>query len=310
MRFSVQLPTHQVDAGAEFNSAEALAEMARAAEQADFDACFVTDHPFPGDRWLAGGGHHALDPFVALSFAAAATQRIRLQTHVLVLPYRNPFLVAKAAATLDVASGGRLILGTAAGYMKSEFAALGADFAARNEWADDALDAIRAAWSEDGVQYEGRGFAARGNTMRPRPLQQPHPPLWVGGNSKRAIRRAVERGDGWVPFPNSAEHASRQRTAVLASHEDLRERLAYAREHADRVGRTRPMDVCFALVGSDMNAASGPDPERARDSIAELASLGVSWLAISPIAASRAEWCEQVAALGPGLRQASPEAND
>jgi probable F420-dependent oxidoreductase len=282
--------------------------MAQAAEAAGFDACFVTDHPFPGDRWLADGGHHALDPFVALSFAAAATRTIRLQTHVLVLPYRNPFLVAKAAATLDVASGGRLILGTAAGYLKSEFAALGADFDRRNEWADEALDAIRAAWTEDGVVHEGHGFAARGNTMRPRPLQTPHPPLWVGGNSKRAIRRAVERGDGWVPFPNSAQHAVHQRTAVVASYDDLRVRLEYAREHAEKIGRSQALDVCFALLGSDMHSAHGPDPAKAAAAIEELDSLGVTWLAISPIASSRAEWCERVAQLGEGFRQHDPSA--
>ncbi|MBW2231987.1 MAG: LLM class F420-dependent oxidoreductase [Deltaproteobacteria bacterium] len=301
IRYSVQLPTHQVDDPEEFISGEALAEMARALESAGFDAGFVTDHPFPGDRWLAEGGHHTLDPFVALSFAAAATERLRLHTHVLVLAYRNPFLVAKQAASLDVASRGRLILGTAAGYLKSEFHALGADYARRNETADEAIDAIRKAWTEDGVEFVGRGFSARGNSMRPRPLQRPHPPLWVGGNSKQAIRRAVERGDGWVPFPNSEKFASRQGTAVIATFDDLRERLDYARAHAERVGRTAPLDVCFAPIGVDMFADHAPNAEGVRAASEELAGMGVSWVALSVPARTRAEYCDRVHALGAGL---------
>jgi len=302
MRWTIQLPTHRVDRGAEFIGGAELGEMARAAEQAGFDACFVTDHPFPGDAWLESGGHHTLDPFVALSFAAAATTRIRLQTHVLVLPYRSPFLVAKAAASLDVASGGRLILGTAAGYLRSEFEALGADFEDRNGRADEALDAIRMAWSRDGVEMTGHGFVARGNSMRPRPVQRPHPPLWVGGNSRMAIRRAVERGDGWVPFPNSARLAPRQRTAALDSIDALRERIEYAREHAERVGRAAPLDICFAPIGADMYTEGGPDPDRIREAAATLGPLGVTWLALSPSADTRREWCAAVRGLGEALR--------
>ena len=99
MRFSAQLPTDRVTRGAEFTSASSIAEMARALESAGFDAGYVTEHPFPPDAWLAQGGHHALDPFVALACVAAATARLRLHTNILVLPYRNPFVVARAAAT-------------------------------------------------------------------------------------------------------------------------------------------------------------------------------------------------------------------
>ena len=112
MRFSVQLPTDRVDAGGEFTSHEAIAEMARAAERAGFDACYATEHPFPSDAWLASGGHHALDPFVALTCVASATETLRLHTNVLVHPYRNPFLMAKAVASLDVVSGGRVVFST------------------------------------------------------------------------------------------------------------------------------------------------------------------------------------------------------
>jgi probable F420-dependent oxidoreductase len=295
MRFTLQLPTHQVSAGEEFVSAAAVGEMARAAENAGFDAVFVTDHPFPGERWMASGGHHALDPFVALAFAAAATSRIRLHTHILVLPYRNPFIAAKAAATLDVMSGGRLILGVAAGYLKSEFHALGADYEHRNEVSDEAIRAMVMAWTGEGVELRGRGFSARGNRMQPRPVQKPHPPIWVGGNSRAAIRRAVELGQGWVPFPNPRKDAARRGTPPLETLDDLRARLAYARERAEAAGRRESLDVCFAPLDGDLSVA------RLREAAEELGGLGVTWMALSVPAPSRAAWCRETARLGAAL---------
>jgi probable F420-dependent oxidoreductase len=277
VRFSVQLPTDRVSRADEFVTGPAVAEMARAVEASGFDACFVTDHPFPGDRWLAGGGHHTLDPFVALSFAAAATTRLRVQTHVLVLPYRNPFLVAKAAASLDVLSG-------------SEFAALGSEFESRNDVADEAIRALKAAWSEEGVELSGRGFEARGNTMLPHPVQQPHPPIWVGGNSRRAIRRAVEQGDGWVPFPTQPGGAHFVRTAALESVDDLRERLAYLREYAHSMQRNRALDIALVPFGLDMFARGPFDAGLLREGVLELAELGVTWVTLSLPSRTRAEY--------------------
>ena len=192
MRVSYGLPTHRVDCGEEFLAPGAIGELAAAAEAAGFGAVYTTDHPFPGDDWLAHGGHHALDPLVALSFAAAATSTIRLHTNLFILAYRNPFLAAKGIATLDVLSGGRTVVGIGAGYLEPEFDALGVPFAERNDRMDEALAAMEAAWSGRSVTFEGAGFRAPGNTMLPRPRQLPRPPLWVGGNSRRAIRRAVE----------------------------------------------------------------------------------------------------------------------
>jgi probable F420-dependent oxidoreductase len=301
MRFSVQLPTERVDRPAEFVCAGAVAEMARAAEEAGFDAVAVTDHPFPEEAWLRSGGHHALDPFVALSFAAAATTRIRLQTHVLVLPYRNPFLVAKAAASLDVLSGGRLVLGVAAGYLEGEFAALGVPFAERNERADEAIGALRAAWSGECVRLAGRGFCAEGNRALPLPAQRPGPPLWVGGNSRRAIRRAVELGDGWLPCPAPVRLASRVRTAALASVDALRARIAWAREHAVAIGRSAPLEVCFVPFGFEMGVREGAAASL-RDALASYADAGVTWLLLSLPAETRAKWVLAVARLGETLR--------
>jgi probable F420-dependent oxidoreductase len=299
MRFTLQLPTDRVAAPAEFLTGAAIGEMARAAELAGFDAAFVTDHPAPGDRWLASGGHHALDPFVALAFAAAATTRLRLQTHVLIAAYRNPFLAAKALASLDVASGGRLIAGTAAGYLEPEFAALGAPFDERNELADELLGALKRIWTESSVALAGRHFSASGNTALPRPLQTPHPPLWVGGNSRRAIRRAVELGDGWLPFPAPGKMAARVGTAALENEDDLARGIAYAREHAARIGRSAPLDVCFSPFGLDMRGDGLPEPGSVIAAAQRLAALGVTWLAITlPPCARRAEWLERAGWFG------------
>ena len=301
MRFSLQLPTDRVDAADEFVRGDAVAEMARAAEAAGFDACFVTEHPFPSDRWLATGGHHALDPYVALSFAAAATTRLRLQTHIAVLAYRNPFLTAKAVATLDVLSGGRVILGVAAGYLRGEYEALGVDFAERNDLTDEAIDALHRAWTEGGIAMAGRHFQARGNSMLPRPLQQPHPPIWVGGNSHRAIRRAVEKAEGWIPFATVGIASARVRTAAIESLEDFEARANYAREHARAIGRTRPLDICFAPIGLSLQDRDHATPDRFTEQAMRQARLGVTWQALSFRTKTRSEWCELVAKVGATL---------
>ena len=288
MQFSIGLPTERVDAPDEFVTGAAVGELAAAAEAAGFGACYVTDHPFPDDRWLATGGHHALDPLVVLAVAGAATTMLRLQTHVFVLAYRNPFLAAKSVLSLDRLSGGRVILGVASGYLRPEFGALGVDFDERNELTDESIDAMIAAWTSDGVVLDGRHFRARGNTMAPRPIARPHPPIWVGGNSKVAIRRAVERGQGWLPFPNPRAASRALKTPAMESVADLADRLQFAREHAEAVGRTEPLEVCCALFSRALGGSE--DLAAQRDEIAELEALGVGWITVQFAGATRAEW--------------------
>ena len=280
MQVSYGLPTHRVDCGEEFLAPGVIGELAAAAEAAGFAAVYTTDHPFPGDEWLAHGGHHALDPLVALSFAAAATTTILLHTNLFVLAYRNPFVAAKGIASLDVLSGGRTIVGLGAGYLEPEFEALGAEFAERNDRMDEAIAALDAAWTGESVTFEGTGFRAAGNTMLPRPRQRPRPPLWIGGNSRRAIRRAVESADGWCPFPNPARFATRTRTAPLESPADLVVALDYAREHAESIGRTEPLTVCFIPEGLSMGSRP-VDEERVIASISELEAIGVTWVSVA-----------------------------
>ena len=298
MKFTVQLPTDRVAEGSEFVSAEAIAEMARAVEAAGFDAAFVTDHPAPEDRWLRSGGHQALDPFVALSFVAAATTRLRVQTHVLVESYRNPFLAAKALATLDVLSRGRVIAGIAAGYLEPEFAALGAPYEERNELTDEAIVAMKRIWGGESLTLEGRHFRAAGHTVLPRPVQRPHPPFWIGGNSRRAMRRAVELGDGWLPFPAPARMAKRVHTAAMENETDLAAALAHLRALAAASGRTAPLDVCAAPFELTLGVKELPPAGALVDAARRLEALGVTWLILTPPARTRAEFVEAVARLG------------
>ncbi len=295
LKFSLQLPTDRVEDLEEFGTAQAIMEIAKATEAAGFDASFVTEHPFPTDKWLGSGGHHALDPFVSLSLAASATTTLRLHTNILVLAYRNPFLTAKAISSLDVVSGGRVIMGVGAGYLEGEFAALGASFADRNDRADDALEAMKAAWSGESVKLSRVGFEAAGNTMRPSPVQRPHPPIWVGGNSPRAIRRAVDFGDGWSPFPLPAGGAGRTRTAAIESVSDLAEGIGRMHEYADKQGRKAPLDVNFVPFGLHMNTRAVPEDDALHEQFAALEAAGVTWVTLGLPTPSRAAYLESLA---------------
>ena len=241
--YSLELPTQRVDAEAEFVTADAIADVARAAEANGFSAVHVTDHPAPDAKWLDHGGHHALDPFVALSFAAAATKDVKLLTNVYIAAYRNPFLGAKSIQSLAVLSGGRLIIGTAAGYLKPEYRALGVDFDSRGALLDEALDVLAKVLTGDDLAYEGTSFSARGVRLRPVPATPP--PVWIGGNSKPAVRRAVTRGQGWAPF-NTFGYATASRTAEISTLDELESAIAWTRAYAAEIGRTEPLDICFS----------------------------------------------------------------
>lgn len=289
MKISAQLPVHRVDRFEELSSASAITELAIAAEAAGFDAVFVTEHPFPDDRWLASGGHHAPDPFVCLAIAATVTERIRLQTNLCIPAYRNPFLLAKTVSTLDALSEGRVILGIGAGYMEGEFAALGMPYDERNDLTDEAIAAMRAAWTGESVAIAGRHFRAAGNTMLPAPAQPGGPPIWIGGNSRRAMRRAVELADGWVPMPSPARVSKRLKTPPIETIDDLSARISEAKAHGEEVGRTDPLEIAFMPMGLDMFTNAAVDATRAVDSIGELADAGVTYTCITIPGDTRAE---------------------
>jgi probable F420-dependent oxidoreductase len=281
VKVSLQLPTHRLDRFDDLSSASAIAEIAAAAEEARFDAVFVTEHPFPADRWLETGGHHALDPFVALAFAAAATERVRLHTNLCIPAYRNPFLLAKTVATLDALSGGRVILGVGAGYLEEEFAAVGASFDERNDRTDEAIRAMRAAWTGESVVMQGEHFEASGNTMLPAPAQSGGPPIWIGGNAKRAMRRVVELADGWSPMPSPARAQRRLHTPGLETLDDLAARIGDLRSMAADAGRDAPIEIVFMPMGLDMFTNADVDAGRVVDSMRGLAAVGATYATIT-----------------------------
>ena len=299
MRFSITHPLITHPYHPDFVTAAGISSLAQAAEAAGFDGYGFTDHPAPSQKWLDAGGHDALDPFVALAFVAAATTTLRLVPNIVVLPYRNPFVVAKAGATLDVLSGGRFTLATGAGYLRSEFSAVGVDVDERNELFDEAIDVLKAVWTSDEVTYEGRHFQARGVTAHPRPVSQPHPPIWIGGNSAGARRRVAERGDGWCPFPAPPGMAESVRTTAL----DTAERLGVAIDDLQRrlhgAGRDpASIDISFACPAGGSPADERFDGDAHLAGLAELEALGVTWVQASVPGDSLAHATETIARYG------------
>ncbi|MBL7499169.1 LLM class F420-dependent oxidoreductase [Frankia sp. CNm7] len=295
MRFIFQYPEKKGSDG-DMLDAGALREVALAVEESGFAGFSLTEHPVPGAAWLAAGGHQTLDPFVALGYAAAVTDRIRLLTYLAVAPYRNPFVLAKAAATVDKLSDGRLILGLGAGYQKSEFYALGVDLSERNALFDEVLDVLPLHWSGEPFSYQGRHFSARDVVALPRPAQNPIP-IWIGGNSALARRRVAERAQGWMPMRGGPELSAAARTPALDSPGDLDDALASLREAATAAGRADHVDVLYSYRAPGL-ATPTVEPERHREAFVQLEKAGVTWISVTTHSESTSATLEFVQAFG------------
>ena len=281
MHFSITHPMHSHPYNPELLSGESIAAVAVAAEDAGFHGFGFTDHPAPSQRWLEAGGHDAVDPFVALGFAAARTTRLRLIPNIVVLPYRNPFVVAKSGATLDLLSGGRFTLAVGVGYLKREFAALGVNYDERAELFEEALQVIRAVWTGDDISFEGKHFSARGITAHPRPISQPHPPIWIGGNTTTSRQRVALYGDGWCPFPAPAQLALTAGTAVIDSTQRLTEGIKDLRRRCDAAGRDwSAIDITFTNFEGGSPASDEFDADAYLSGLKNLAVLGVTWVQV------------------------------
>jgi probable F420-dependent oxidoreductase len=183
---------------------EVSARVARAAESAGFDSIWTGEHVVLPDPRVppspAPPEYPMLDPCIVLSYLAGATQRVLLGTGIIILPQRNPLVLAKQLASVDVLCSGRLLFGVGVGYLEPEFRALGVPFRDKGRRTDEYLDAMLAIWTQDQPRFKGQYASFEGVQARPLPVQKPHPPLVIGGHSPGAFRRAVERGSGWYGF--------------------------------------------------------------------------------------------------------------
>ena len=260
------------------------------ADRLGFDSVWIPEHlVLPVDM---GGSPHdgqdhppipsdvpVYDPLVYLAFLAARTERIRFGTQVYNIGLRHPFSTARAAATLDVVSGGRLDFGIGASWLRAEWEAVGLDFDSRGARVDEAIDVCRRLWSEDVVEHHGRFFDFDPVMFEPKPIQRPGPPLLIGGDGPAALRRAATVGDGWIPMNHTVDEVP---TAVAT--------IADLRERAGRDGRTEV--TIGAQIGSpsdvDRHVEAGVDRvfvkpwKRTSDAIESLRSFAAEFMGSDP----------------------------
>jgi probable F420-dependent oxidoreductase len=261
---------------------DTLVRRARRAEEAGFESFWVGDHialpavPAPGGD---PSGQPRLEALIALAYLAALTTRVRLAVGVIVLPQRQPVLLAKQLASIDVLSKGRLIVGIGVGYLEPELRALGASLADRGARTDEYLAAMRALWDEPTPSFAGRFVTFTDLLQRPRPVQRPHPPIVIGGHSPAAYRRAIRAGNGWHGW----DLAPGDTAKALAA---LRETAA----RDERPAGLGELEITITPPGI-------PDVDTAR----RYADLGVHRLAIQPRTMDGTAMDELIATVGETL---------
>ncbi|MCB0974278.1 MAG: TIGR03619 family F420-dependent LLM class oxidoreductase [Actinobacteria bacterium] len=280
MRFSYGFPLQQHPNPPALMTATSLSQLSTHAADAGCSAVFLTEHPAPTQRFLSSGGHSAIDPFVGLAACAGAAPDLRLMTHVSVLSYRNPFLLAKSAATLDRISEGRLILGVGAGYLSGEFAALGVDVERRNDDVDASLPLLRQIWTGQPVTAKNHRVNARDIVADPTPVQDPLP-LWIGGNAKVTMGRVADFGQGWMALPNPAAYGSALRSAHLDSIDQFAHKAAYLQNRWQANGREGRPEIMYVVTEAGEPSTEDFDPVKYRDMVARYGELGVTWLAVN-----------------------------
>ena len=181
-------------------SPQDLLRAARRADELGFEALTISEHIVMPEPMAPVMGRRFPDALVAASVLAGATERIRLMTYVLVLPFRNPLVLAKQAATVDFLSNGRFLLGVGIGHTRDEFDAIGVPFERRGARSNEYIEAMKELWTSDAPKFSGEFVEFADIAFEPKPVQRPHPPVLIGGNSKPAMRRAAKYGDGWLPW--------------------------------------------------------------------------------------------------------------
>ena len=303
MQYGFYLPNHGPTA-----QPGPLAEIARRGDALGFQYMVVGDHilvprniesPYPytvgGDFPPAGSGEY-FEQLTLLTFLAGITSNIRLVPSVMIVPYRNPLLAAKILATLDVLSQGRLTLGVGVGWMEEEFVALDAPpFSERGAVTNEYLLAFKELWTSDNPTFDGKYYQFSDIAFLPKPVQKPHPPIWVGGQSRPAIRRAAELGNGWHPVGAIP--------AAPLEPEELAEDMVTLRRFAERAGRDPgEIDVAMkaplydpALSSRESRRRFSGDPEQVAHDVQTYADTGVSQIIFDIRSADLSETTERMA---------------
>ena len=261
MDFGLHLPASSANV-----KAEELIRFAQQAEALGFYCLTVADHvivprdisvpyPYTVDGKYPGTGYH-LETLTTMSFLAGATKRIRFATSVMILPYRNPIVTAKMLASLDVLSGGRVIVGAGVGWMKEEFETIRTEpYEERGKVTDEYIAAYRELWSSDHPTFNGKYCSFSNIVFLPKPVQKPGIPIWIGGHSKQAIRRAARLGDGWHPIGGVP--------TIPLEPEDVKKDFAMLADYARQAGRD-PRSIRVALKGSLFDKEKKIDGRRRR----------------------------------------------
>lgn len=281
MRFGVHLPSNFG-----FDNVQDVLELAKLVEELGFDSVWVSEHIFNAGyiaQRLGDRPYYA--PLPVLSAVAAITQKVKLGTSILVLPYHNPIVLAKDLATIDALSQGRLTIGVGVGVIKEEFEALGYAYETRGKFADEAIAVMKELWGKEEPAFKGRFHSFAGLRFTPKPVQRPHPPFWIGGSSSAAMRRVAVAGDGWhlfrLPEAGLSTAIEQVRTAADAAGRNGRSLVMSARCDLEILERNRDE------TPTDYNTDQG---ERFRltgtvtqiiDGIADLRRQGLDYLVLA-----------------------------
>jgi probable F420-dependent oxidoreductase len=286
MRYGFYMPTRGATA-----EPDALETLVTRGEALGFSSTMIADHivfpvkvhskyPYTADGRFPGHGD-ALEQLSLMAFVAAKTQRLRLVTSVMILPYRNPVFTAKALATIDVLSRGRVTVGVGVGWLEEEFQALGAaDFKRRGAVSDEYIRIFKALWTTSPASFRGEFYRFDEIRCLPHPVQKPHPPIWIGGHSKTALRRVARLGDGWHPVGANP--------AVPLGPSELRALLDEVYRLTEAEGRDpKTLAISYKAPVYDVGKPVAPGvarrpftgaPEQIREDIETFARLGVSEL--------------------------------
>lgn len=278
-------------------SVENIASMTRRGEEMGYDIVSVSDHiivpasidsvyPYndTGEFVSSASGEY-MEQLATLSYMAALTSKIRLLTSVMVLPHRSPVLAAKTLATIDVLSGGRLIVGCGVGWMREEFEAIGAPpYADRGRVGNEYIAAFKELWTSDDPTFSGDYCEFSGIHFSPKPVQKPHPPIWIGGESPPALRRAAQLGDAWYPIGSNPRFP-------VGTFAQLGDYMGRVRSNAEAAGRApETLDFAYSVNWHSGEAAVGSDgerrlltgsPQQRADDIKRLQDMGVNHLMLN-----------------------------